>query len=51
MSEPRDPRTRHVDRFDAPSDYGDPWRVRGLPVLLTAFAPIALGAILVLILL
>jgi hypothetical protein len=50
MSDSRDPRTRNVDPFDAPSDYGDPWRGRALPILLAGFGVIALVVVLFLLL-
>lgn len=51
MSEPRDPRTRNVDPFEAPDDYADPWRGRKLPILLAGLGLLALAVILVLVLL
>jgi hypothetical protein len=37
-----DPRTRNVDAFDAPEDYGDPWRGRRTLILLVSSGALAL---------
>jgi hypothetical protein len=46
MSDPRDPRGRLVDPFDAPDDYADPWRGRRTKILLICIGLIVLTAVL-----
>jgi hypothetical protein len=40
-----DPRTRNVDAFDAPEDYGDPWRGRRTLILLVSSGALALVSV------
>ena len=50
MSDPRDARSRNVDPFNAPEDYADPWRGRGMTILLVWFVLAVLVIVLLVVL-